>query len=371
MPSENTAPLLSVNGLCKAFPMQVGRRKQPVNVVEDVSFSIDAGESVGLVGESGCGKTTVGRTIIGLYKPDGGSISIDGKQIGPDDADRVHETMQMVFQDPYTSLDPRKTIADILSEPLKIRKVEPRSEWRSMAAAAVERVGLKADCLDRYPYSLSGGQRQRIAIARALILQPRLVICDEAVSALDVSVQAQVLNMLFDLQAETGVAYLFISHDLAVVRHLCTRIVVMYLGRVVEVAETDELFSKPLHPYVEALLSAVPVPDPDIARAKQRIMLDGELPSLAALPEGCIFSTRCPHATDRCLTDRPELVDYGGGHMCACLRARELDLVGATEAAPGIDAGPVPVADAASATAAATSDQAAVARASLDGDADR
>ena len=327
-----SAPLLEVDGLCKAFPMKVGKKKQPVNVVEDVSFCVAAGESVGLVGESGCGKTTVGRTIIGLYGSDGGRVLIDGHEVVKGDEQLVHDTVQMVFQDPYTSLDPRKTIYDILVEPLKIRKSVPKGEWRGLAAAAVERVGLKQDCLDRYPFSLSGGQRQRIAIARALIMNPRLVICDEAVSALDVSVQAQVLNMLFELQEETGVAYLFISHDLAVVRHLCTRIVVMYLGRVVEVAETDELFAAPKHPYVEALLSAVPVPDPEVAKSRERIMLEGELPSLTALPAGCIFSTRCPHATERCRAERPALADCGGGHLCACLRADELELVGATSA---------------------------------------
>lgn len=332
MSSEKNAPLLSVKGMAKAFPMQVGRRKQPVNVIEGVTFEVADGESVGLVGESGCGKTTVGRTVMGLYRADGGSVSIHGTTVGPHDGDLVHDTMQMVFQDPYTSLDPRQTIADILAEPLKTRRLAPRSEWRRMAAEAVERVGLKADCLDRYPFSLSGGQRQRIAIARALISDPKLVICDEAVSALDVSVQAQVLNMLADLQRSTGVAYLFISHDLAVVRHLCTRVVVMYLGRVVEVATTDELFSHPRHPYVEALLSAVPEPDPRRARAKRRIVLDGELPPLTALPQGCIFSTRCPYATERCLKERPELVGCGDAHQCACLRWDELDLKGTSPA---------------------------------------
>lgn len=326
--TAQSAPLLSVNGLTKAFPMKVGRRREAVPVVEGVSFEIAAGEAVGLVGESGCGKTTVGRTLMGLYDSDGGSYAIDGHEIGSHDGDLVRSTMQMVFQDPYTSLDPRQTIRDILIEPLKIRGTVPRSEWNERAAAAVERVGLKAECLNRYPFSLSGGQRQRIAIARALICDPRLVICDEAVSALDVSVQAQVLNMLSELQAETGVAYLFISHDLAVVRHLCDRVVVMYLGRVMEDAPTDELFSRPRHPYVEALLSAVPVPDPHIAKTKRRIMLDGELPSLTDLPSGCVFSTRCPYATDRCRQERPELEACGVGHRCACLRWRELTLQG-------------------------------------------
>ena len=321
-------PLLSVCGLVKAFPMKVGRRKEKVPVVEDVSFDVMAGESVGLVGESGCGKTTVGRTVVGLYERDGGEVTVCGEPADKAHADLVHKSVQMVFQDPYTSLDPRQTIGDILAEPLKVQKLAPKSEWRRLAAAAVERVGLKADCLDRYPFSLSGGQRQRVAIARALICDPKLVICDEAVSALDVSVQAQVLNMLADLQGQTGVAYLFISHDLAVVRHLCSRIVVMYLGRVVEVASTDELFSHPSHPYVEALLSAVPEPDPRRARAKRRIVLDGELPPLTDLPQGCIFCTRCPYATERCRTERPQLCEVGPGHRCACLRAGELDLKG-------------------------------------------
>ncbi len=322
--------LLHVEGLTKAFPMKVGGRKRKVPVVEGVSFDIFAGESVGLVGESGCGKTTVGRTILGLYERDGGEVSLSGQPLGRANLDMLHKNVQMVFQDPYTSLDPRQTIADILAEPLKVQKIAPRSEWRRLAAAAVERVGLKADCLDRYPFSLSGGQRQRVAIARALICDPKLVICDEAVSALDVSVQAQVLNMLRDLQAQTGVAYLFISHDLAVVRHLCSRIVVMYLGRVVEIAETDELFSHPCHPYVEALLSAVPEPDPARAREKRRIVLDGELPPLSDLPQGCLFRTRCPYATERCREERPELKPCPGDdkHLCACLRMGELALAG-------------------------------------------
>lgn len=322
-------PLLRVEGLAKTFPMKVVGRKQKVPVVEGVSFDVCAGESVGLVGESGCGKTTVGRCVLGLYGADAGEIRIDGKLCGKARDAETSREVQMVFQDPYTSLDPRQTIGDILAEPLKVQRLAPRSEWRALAAAAVERVGLKADCLDRYPFSLSGGQRQRVAIARALICNPKLVVCDEAVSALDVSVQAQVLNMLADLQEETGVAYLFISHDLAVVRHLCSRVVVMYLGRVVEVAPTDELFARPRHPYVEALLSAVPEPDPRRARAKKRIVLDGELPSLSDLPRGCIFSTRCPYATDRCREERPELTACGdGGHLCACLRAEELSLTG-------------------------------------------
>ncbi len=322
-------PLLHVEGLTKAFPMKVDGRKQKVPVVEGASFDVFAGESVGLVGESGCGKTTVGRCVLGLYDRDGGEVSVAGQAADKAHADLLHKSVQMVFQDPYTSLDPRQTIGDILAEPLKVQKLAPKSEWRARAAAAVERVGLKADCLDRYPFSLSGGQRQRVAIARALICDPKLVVCDEAVSALDVSVQAQVLNMLADLQQQTGVAYLFISHDLAVVRHLCSRIVVMYLGRVVEVASTDELFAHPRHPYVEALLSAVPEPDPRRARAKKRIVLDGELPPLSHLPRGCIFSTRCPYATDRCREERPELSPCGDdGHLCACLRAAELSLLG-------------------------------------------
>lgn len=327
----NEEPLLRVEGLTKAFPMKVGGRKQKVPVVEGVTFDVFAGESVGLVGESGCGKTAVGRCVLGLYDRDGGEVSVAGQVADKKHSDLLHKSVQMVFQDPYTSLDPRQTIGDILAEPLKVQKLAPKSEWRALAAAAVERVGLKADCLDRYPFSLSGGQRQRVAIARALICDPKLVVCDEAVSALDVSVQAQVLNMLADLQKETGVAYLFISHDLAVVRHLCSRVVVMYLGRVVEVASTDELFARPRHPYVEALLSAVPEPDPKRARAKKRIVLDGELPPLSDLPRGCIFSTRCPYATDRCREERPVLVPCGDGsgdHLCACLRASELSLAG-------------------------------------------
>ncbi len=348
MPSTNdAAPLLEVTGLAKAFPMRVGRHKQKVPVVEGFSLYMQRGESVGLVGESGCGKTTVGRTICGLYERDGGTVRIDGHEVGASREDEalVHKTIQMVFQDPYTSLDPRKTIADILAEPLKVQRLAPKDQWRELAGKAVESVGLKRDCLDRYPFSLSGGQRQRIAIARALICDPQLVICDEAVSALDVSVQAQVLNMLADLQAKTDVAYLFISHDLAVVRHLCSRIVVMYLGRIVEEASTDELFSHPRHPYVEALLSAVPEPDPQRARAKRRVELEGELPPLTDLPQGCIFSTRCPFATKECLAARPQLEECAPGHRVACTRWRDLQLKGTDELVEAIAAPAAPAAE--------------------------
>jgi oligopeptide/dipeptide ABC transporter ATP-binding protein len=331
LPDEPVADdaLLSVQGLTKSFSTRVDGRRRVIPVVSDVSFEVGHGQSVGLVGESGCGKTTVGRTIMRLYEPDGGTVSIEGTAIDDGNVDLVHRSVSMVFQDPYTSLDPRKTISEILEEPLRVRRIVPRQRRRDLTAQAVEAVGLKTDCLGRYPFSLSGGQRQRVAIARALIGDPKLVICDEAVSALDVSIQAQVLNMLSDLQAKTGVAYLFISHDLAVVRHLCTHVIAMYLGRVVEVAETDELFRRPLHPYVEALLSAIPVPDPDRARPHGRFELAGELPALSDLPAGCVFSTRCPYVAEACRHTRPSLVDCGNGHLCACARWHELHLAGA------------------------------------------
>ncbi len=336
--SEGPAPLLRVRDLCQAFPMRVGGRKRPVPVVEGVSFDVAPGESLGLVGESGCGKTTVGRSIMHLYEPTSGTVELDGVPVTRHTAREAYRSMQMVFQDPYTSLDPRKTIAAIVEEPLRIQKVGDRASRREKVARAVQLVGLEPATLERYPFSLSGGQRQRVAIARALVSDPKFVICDEAVSALDVSVQAQVLNILVDLQRRLGLSYLFISHDLAVVRHVCERIAVMYLGRLVEVAPTDELFSRPRHPYVEALLSAIPVPDPARARTSRRITLEGELPALTNLPAGCVFSTRCPYAQERCRTQRPQLEEVAPGHTCACLRWRELQLSGVAEL--GIAAGP-------------------------------
>ncbi|MBS5450612.1 MAG: ABC transporter ATP-binding protein [Coriobacteriia bacterium] len=336
--SEGLVPLLRVRDLCQAFPMRVGGRKRPVPVVEGVSFDVAPGESLGLVGESGCGKTTVGRSIMHLYEPTSGTVELNGVPVTRHTAREAYRSMQMVFQDPYTSLDPRKTIAAIVEEPLRIQKVGDRASRREKAARAVQLVGLEPATLERYPFSLSGGQRQRVAIARALVSDPKFVICDEAVSALDVSVQAQVLNILVDLQRRLGLSYLFISHDLAVVRHVCERIAVMYLGRLVEVAPTDELFSRPRHPYVEALLSAIPVPDPARARTSRRITLEGELPALTNLPAGCVFSTRCPYAQERCHTQRPQLEEVAPGHTCACLRWRELQLSGVAEL--GIAAGP-------------------------------
>ena len=339
VPAEK-APLVSVRGLSQAFPMKVKGRKRLVTVVEDVSFDIAAGESLGLVGESGCGKTTVGRTVMHLYEPRAGEVLLDGVKVEKGNLRDAYRTMQMVFQDPYTSLDPRKTVASIVEEPLRIQKVGTKAERRERAAAAIAQVGLKPEMLECYPFALSGGQRQRVAIARALVGGPRFVICDEAVSALDVSVQAQVLNILVELQRDLGLSYLFISHDLAVVRHVCDRIAVMYLGRIVETAATDELFARPRHPYVEALLSAIPVPDPQAARAARRIALEGELPSLADLPEGCVFCTRCPYAQERCRRERPGLVEVAPGHSCAWLRAGELELAGVGAAAPVGEAAP-------------------------------
>ncbi len=326
--AESAVPLVRVRDLCQAFPMKVDGRRRSVNVVENVSFDIAAGESLGLVGESGCGKTTVGRTILHLYEPTAGTIELNGQAITTKNARAVARDMQMVFQDPYTSLDPRMVIGDIVAEPLRIHKVGDAAERRRRVLEALELVSLGSEVLQRYPFALSGGQRQRVAIARALVCHPKFIVCDEAVSALDVSVQAQVLNILVDLQKRLGISYLFISHDLAVVRYVCRRVAVMYLGRIVELAEVDELFAHPQHPYTEALLSAIPVPDPQRARAAGRIRIDGELPGLTNLPAGCVFCTRCPYATDRCRTERPALEEVAPGHWCACVRQGELTFQG-------------------------------------------
>ena len=287
MPSTNdAAPLLEVTGLAKAFPMRVGRHKQKVPVVEGFSLYMQRGESVGLVGESGCGKTTVGRTICGLYERDGGTVRIDGHEVGASREDEalVHKTIQMVFQDPYTSLDPRKTIADILAEPLKVQRLAPKDQWRELAGKAVESVGLKRDCLDRYPFSLSGGQRQRIAIARALATAPKILLLDEPIASLDVSIQAGIINLLEDLQAELKLSYLFVAHDLSVIRHISDTVCVMHLGKIVEQGDTEEIFSHPKDPYTQALLSAVPIPDPKIERTRERMVYrDGKLVPASSL----------------------------------------------------------------------------------------
>ena len=313
-------PLVEVHDLKQYFPVKTGLFKTtPLKAVDGVSFTIGEGETLGLVGESGCGKTTVGRTLLRLNEPTGGEVLFHGEPITAKNINQMRKKMQMVFQDPYSSLDPRMTIEDIIGEPLDVHHLySNRKERREKVLELMNLVGLNAEHATRYAHEFSGGQRQRIGIARALAVNPEFIVCDEPVSALDVSIQAQVINMFEDLQEKLGVAYLFIAHDLLVVHHISKRIAVMYLGRVVEIADADELNEHPIHPYTQSLLSAVPVPDPKIARQRQRIVLEGDVPSPLKMPTGCPFRTRCRYATERCAQERPELVDRGGDHQVAC-----------------------------------------------------
>ena len=312
--------LVEVKDLKQYFPIRTGFMKTTLlKAVDGVNFGIKPGETLGLVGESGCGKTTVGRTLLRLYKPTGGEIYYDGNLITDQNMIQYRPKMQMVFQDPYSSLDPRMTVEEIIGEPLDVHKLYSNAkERREKILGLMELVGLNAEHATRYVHEFSGGQRQRIGIARALAVDPRFIVCDEAVSALDVSIQAQVINMFEELQEKLGVAYLFIAHDLLVVRHISDRIAVMYLGRVVETADADELYDSPIHPYTQSLLSAVPIPDPKIAKSSQRIILEGDVPSPLHMPSGCAFRTRCRFATERCAQECPSLTDRGNGHMVAC-----------------------------------------------------
>jgi oligopeptide transport system ATP-binding protein len=312
--------ILEVEHLKQYFPVRTGfARTTPLKAVDDVSFSIRPGETLGLVGESGCGKTTVGRSVLRLYEPTGGTVKFEGETITEKNILSMRRKMQMVFQDPYSSLNPRMTVEDIIGEPLDVHKLySTRKERREKVLQLMEYVGLNAEHATRYAHEFSGGQRQRIGIARALAVNPKFIVCDEPVSALDVSIQAQVINMFEDLQKQLGMAYLFIAHDLLVVRHISDRIAVMYLGHMVEIADADELMDHPVHPYTESLLSAVPIPDPITARKKNRIVLEGDVPSPLHMPSGCPFRTRCRYATEQCAAQRPELTDRGGGHQVAC-----------------------------------------------------
>jgi oligopeptide/dipeptide ABC transporter ATP-binding protein len=317
-----TAPLLSVRNLVKHFPVRKGllqRTVGQVHAVDGISFDIGRGETLGLVGESGCGKSTAGKAILRLIEPTAGEVWLDGARIdrlSRREMRRFRRQLQIVFQDPYSSLNPRLKVRDIIAEPLKNFAAASGAALDERVAELAAKVGLRADALDRYPHEFSGGQRQRIGIARALALSPGLIICDEPVSALDVSVQAQVINLLADLQRELGLSYLFIAHDIAVVEHISRRIAVMYLGKIVELADKAALFARPLHPYTEALLSAVPVPDPEAA--KQRIILKGDVPSPINPPSGCRFHTRCPYAFARCSEEEPEMREAAPGHHVAC-----------------------------------------------------
>ena len=320
--------LLEVKNLKEYFPIKTGAfTTKPLKAVDDVSFAIRKGETLGLVGESGCGKTTVGRTILHLYKPTAGEIWFKGKQIKTkaDLVDYRRETA-MVFQDPYSSLNPRMTVSDIIGEPLDIHKLYAnKQERKEKILELMARVGLNSEHANRYAHEFSGGQRQRIGIARALATSPDFVVCDEPVSALDVSIQAQVINMFDELQDELGLTYLFIAHDLLVVRHISDRIAVMYLGKMVELADSKEIYDHPLHPYSKSLMSAVPVPDPVIARANQRVVLHGDIPSPLNAPSGCPFRTRCAYACDACAESMPELRELAPGHFVACHRAEEIN----------------------------------------------
>jgi oligopeptide transport system ATP-binding protein len=324
--------LLKVEGLAVHFPMAVGgllrRRHVPLKAVDGVSFELCAGETLGIVGESGCGKSTLGRAVLRLIEPSAGRVVWLGDDLGALDAEalrRERRAMQIVFQDPLASLDPRMTVGDIIAEPLithepELAKDEVRARVRDMLA----KTGLSPQMINRYPHEFSGGQCQRIGIARAMILRPRLIVCDEPVSALDVSIRAQIVNLLMRLQREFGLSLLFISHDLSVVRHISHRILVLYLGKMMELADRDAIYRAPKHPYTKALISAVPIPDPKLERRKQRMVLTGDLPSPLAPPSGCVFRTRCPLAIELCARQVPPVEQIAPGHEVACHRWREV-----------------------------------------------
>lgn len=321
---DGATPLVRVEGLRMHFTVRGGilrRQVGAVKAVDDVSFSIAAGETLGLVGELGCGKSTVGRTILRLYEPTSGRIELDGEEIATLEGNalrRLRPKMQMIFQDPQASLNPRMTVGSIIAEPLDEHSTLDRKARRAKVLELMDAVGLSRRFANRYPHEFSGGQRQRIGIARALALNPRFIVCDEPIAALDVSIQAQVVNLLEDLQEQFRLTYLFISHDLGMVRHLASRVAVMYLGRIAEIAPSDQLYRAPLHPYSEALISAVPSPDPAIEARRRRIVLRGDVPSPVNPPAGCVFSTRCPRVFDRCHVEVPALLDKGGGRQVAC-----------------------------------------------------
>jgi oligopeptide/dipeptide ABC transporter ATP-binding protein len=335
-------PLIEVRHVKKYFPIRKGllqREVARVHAVDDVSFAVREGETLGLVGESGCGKSTLGRTIVRLLEPTDGQILFQGRPIEKLGARRLRplrREMQMVFQDPYASLNPRKRIGQIIGDPLKIHGIGDKRERKAQVEQLLETVGLSPEHYNRFPHEFSGGQRQRIGIARALALRPKLVVADEPVSALDVSIQSQMLNLLEDLQNEFKLTYLFIAHDLGVVRHVSDRIAVMYLGKLVELSPAEELYRRPIMPYTEALLSAVPIPDPDLAAKRERIVLEGDVPSPINPPSGCRFHPRCRYATQVCREVEPPLADYGNGHLAACHHPLNVDAatLAALQAAP-------------------------------------
>jgi oligopeptide transport system ATP-binding protein len=340
------APLIEIRHIKKYFPIRKGvlqREVARVHAVDDVSFAVREGETLGLVGESGCGKSTLGRTIVRLLEPTDGQIFFRGQAIeslGPRRLRPLRREMQIVFQDPYASLNPRKRVGSIIGDPLRIHGLGDKRERKAQVEQLLETVGLSPEHYNRFPHEFSGGQRQRIGIARALALRPKLVVADEPVSALDVSIQSQMLNLLEDLQSEFQLTYIFIAHDLGVVRHVSDRIAVMYLGKLVELSPAEELYERPIMPYTEALLSAVPIPDPDLAAKRERIVLEGDVPSPINPPSGCRFHPRCRYATQVCKEVEPPLADYGNGHLAACHHPLNVDAAALAEvtAAPNTPA---------------------------------
>ena len=324
--TETKQPIMRIKNLVKEFPIKIGafgEKSAIVHAIDGVSFDIYKGETLGLVGESGCGKSTTGFTLLQLYRPTSGTVEYEGvdlSKLKEKELRGVRKNVQIVFQDPYSTLNPRMTIGEALAEPMRVHKICPDKEIQSKVAHLITDVGLNPNVANRYPHEFSGGQRQRICIARALASDPEFIVCDEPISALDVSIQAQIINLLMDIQDKYNLTYLFIAHDLAVVRHISDRVAVMYLGKIMEIADKKEIFENPLHPYTTALLSAVPEADPDIERSRERIILKGDVSNAIDPPSGCRFHTRCRHAAEECTKVVPELKDHGKSHFAACIR---------------------------------------------------